>query len=145
MKIVVAGTGYVGFVHAAVCSEYGHEVYAYDNDIKKIEAFSSGNADAIEQYVNEPGLTNIVRETLGKSLFFTADPCRFTFAFRKISLGDSLPFGDHPLKNIFLDFLDIIDPFEPKIDQLDTQVLSSSLGVFEDLPGDSFTTGFDFF
>jgi len=73
MKIVVAGTGYVGFVHAAVCSEYGHEVYAYDNDTNKIKAFSSGNADTIEQYVNEPGLTNIVRETLGKSLFFTSD------------------------------------------------------------------------
>ena len=37
MKIVVAGTGYVGFVHAAVCSEYGQEVYAYDNDIDKIK------------------------------------------------------------------------------------------------------------
>ena len=73
MKIVVTGTGYVGFVHAAVCSEYGHEVYAYDNDTDKIKAFSSGNADAIEHYVNEPGLTNIVRETLGKSLFFTSD------------------------------------------------------------------------
>lgn len=73
MKIVVAGTGYVGFVHAAVCSEYGHEIYAYDNDIDKIKAFSSGNTDAIEQYVNEPGLTNIVRETLGKSLFFTSN------------------------------------------------------------------------
>ena len=73
MKIVVTGTGYVGFVHVAVCSEYGHEVYAYDNDTDKIKAFSSGNADAIEHYVNEPGLTNIVRETLGKSLFFTSD------------------------------------------------------------------------
>jgi len=73
MKIVVAGTGYVGFVHAAVCSEYGHEIYAYDNDIDKIKAFSSGDTDAIEQYVNEPGLTNIVRETLGKSLFFTSN------------------------------------------------------------------------
>jgi UDPglucose 6-dehydrogenase len=73
MKIVVAGTGYVGFVHAAVCSEYGHEVYAYENNDDKIKAFSSGDATAIEQYINEPGLANIVRETLGKSLFFTSD------------------------------------------------------------------------
>lgn len=73
MKIVVAGTGYVGFVHAAVCSEYGHEVYAYDNDGNKIKAFSSGHPDAIEKYVNEPGLVNIVRETVGKSLFFSSD------------------------------------------------------------------------
>ena len=28
MKIIVAGTGYVGLVHAAVCSEFGHEVIA---------------------------------------------------------------------------------------------------------------------
>ncbi|MEO8611588.1 MAG: hypothetical protein ABI690_27060, partial [Chloroflexota bacterium] len=32
MKIIVAGTGFVGLTHAAVCSEYGHEVYAYDID-----------------------------------------------------------------------------------------------------------------
>ncbi len=73
MKIIVAGTGYVGLVHAAVCSEYGHEVYAYDNDVRKIEAFSSGHADQIEHYVNEPGLANIIKETLGKYLFFSSD------------------------------------------------------------------------
>ncbi len=73
MKIIVAGTGYVGLVHAAICSEYGHEVYAYDNDVKKIEAFASGRGEAIERYVNEPGLVNVVRETIDKHLFFSAD------------------------------------------------------------------------
>ncbi len=73
MKIIVAGTGYVGLVHAAVCSEYGHEVYAYDNDKEKINAFSSGQSENIEKYVNEPGLNNIIRETLGKYLFFCSD------------------------------------------------------------------------
>ncbi len=73
MKIIVAGTGYVGLVHAAICSEYGHEVYAYDNDVKKVEAFSSGQAEAIEHYVNEPGLVNVVRETINKHLFFSTD------------------------------------------------------------------------
>ena len=73
MKIIVAGTGYVGLVHAAVCSEYGHEVYAYDNDKEKINAFSSGRSENIEKYVNEPGLNNIIRETLGKYLFFSSD------------------------------------------------------------------------
>jgi UDPglucose 6-dehydrogenase len=73
MKIIVAGTGYVGLVHAAVCSEYGHEVYAYDIDKDKIEAFASGQSGQIEKYVNEPGLTNIIRETLNKSLFFSSD------------------------------------------------------------------------
>ena len=73
MKIIVAGTGYVGLDHAAVCSEYGHEVYAYDIDQEKIDAFSSGRSDRIEKHVNEPGLANIIRETLGKSLFFSSD------------------------------------------------------------------------
>lgn len=73
MKIIVAGTGYVGLVHAAICSEYGHEVYAYDVDVKKIEAFSTGQPDAIERYVNEPGLVNVVRETMNKHLFFSTD------------------------------------------------------------------------
>ncbi len=58
MKIIVAGTGYVGLVHAAVCSEFGHEVIAYDIDEKKIEAFASGDTDRIVQYVNEPGLAD---------------------------------------------------------------------------------------
>jgi UDPglucose 6-dehydrogenase len=73
MKIIVAGTGYVGLVQAAVCSEYGHEVYAYDVDQDKIEAFSTGQADEIEKFVMEPGLSNIIRETHGKSLFFSND------------------------------------------------------------------------
>ena len=73
MKIIVAGTGYVGLVHAAVCSEYGHDVYAYDIDTEKMNAFSGGGSDQIEEYVNEPGLTNIIRETLNKSLLFSSD------------------------------------------------------------------------
>ena len=73
MKIIVVGTGYVGLVHAAVCSEYGHEVYAYDNDTDKIEEFSSGQSGKIEKYVNEPGLVNIIRETIESHLYFTAD------------------------------------------------------------------------
>lgn len=73
MKIIVAGTGYVGLVHAAVCSEYGHEVYAYDINKEKIEAYASGQAGRIEAYVNEPGLTNLIHETINKYLFFTSD------------------------------------------------------------------------
>jgi UDPglucose 6-dehydrogenase len=73
MKVVVVGTGYVGLVHAAVCSEYGHEVYAYDIDQDKIRAFASGDVEQVERYVNEVGLTNIIKETLGKYLFFSSD------------------------------------------------------------------------
>ena len=73
MKIIVVGTGYVGLVHAAVCSEYGHQVYAYDINSAKIDDFASGSSDRIEQHVNEPGLANIIRETLGRSLFFSSE------------------------------------------------------------------------
>lgn len=73
MKIIVLGTGYVGLVHAAVCSEYGHEVYAYDNDIEKLKAFSTGQTREIENYVNEPGLANLIRETINRYLYFSAD------------------------------------------------------------------------
>jgi UDPglucose 6-dehydrogenase len=73
MKIVVIGTGYVGLPHAAVLSEYGHEVHAYDIDEIRIAAYSSGDADSIERYVNEPGLADIVAENLNRYLFFTTD------------------------------------------------------------------------
>ena len=59
MKLIVAGTGYVGLVQAAVCSEYGHEVYAYDVDKEKIQAFSTGSADEIEKFVLEIGRAHV--------------------------------------------------------------------------------------
>ncbi len=73
MKIVVIGTGYVGLPHAAVLSEYGHEVHAYDIDETRIAAYRSGTAEDIERYVNEPGLAEIVAENLNRYLFFTTD------------------------------------------------------------------------
>ncbi len=72
MKIIVAGTGYVGLVHAAVCSEFGHEVIAYDNDVDKVKAFSSAEPERIQQYVNEPGLADAIRKVNGKHLFFSS-------------------------------------------------------------------------
>jgi UDPglucose 6-dehydrogenase len=73
MKIVVIGTGFVGLPHAAVLSEYGHEVHAYDVDAARIAAYQTGEAREIEQYVNEPGLPEVVADNLGRYLFFTTD------------------------------------------------------------------------
>jgi len=70
MKIIVAGTGFVGLTHAAVLSESGHQVYAYDIDTTKIAAYNSGDRAQIERYVNEPGLASIISETLNRYLFF---------------------------------------------------------------------------
>ncbi|MEM7113295.1 MAG: nucleotide sugar dehydrogenase [Chloroflexota bacterium] len=73
MKIIVVGTGFVGLPHAAILSEYGHEVYAYDIDEVKINAFRTGEAENIERYVNEPGLAAAVAENIDRYLFFTTD------------------------------------------------------------------------
>ena len=70
MKVIVAGTGFVGLTHAAVLSESGHKVYAYDIDPQKIAAYNSGERAQIERYVNEPGLASIITETLNRYLFF---------------------------------------------------------------------------
>ena len=73
MKIVVVGTGFVGLTHAAVISEYGHEVYAYDIDEERIKAYKSAKRDEIERYVNEPGLHGVIDENIDQYLFFTTD------------------------------------------------------------------------
>lgn len=63
----------MGLPHAAVLSEYGHEVYAYDIDEERINAYKTGKASEIERYVNEPGLAAIIAETQGQYLNFTTD------------------------------------------------------------------------
>jgi UDPglucose 6-dehydrogenase len=73
MKIIVVGTGFVGLTHAAVCAEYGHEVYAYDIDEARISAYETGERAAIERYVNEPGLSETIAENLNRHLFFTTE------------------------------------------------------------------------
>ncbi len=73
MKIIVVGTGYVGLVHAAVCAEYGHQVFGYDINSEKIRAYATGHAREIHKYVNEPGLVSLIREYLNRNLFFTTD------------------------------------------------------------------------
>lgn len=73
MKIIVVGTGFVGLPHGAICAEYGHEVYAYDIDQNRIDAYRTGEKEAIEKYVNEPGLVDAIKETMDRYLFFTTD------------------------------------------------------------------------
>ncbi len=73
MKIIVVGTGFVGLTHAAVLSEYGHEVIAYDIDEERINAYQTGSREKIERYVNEPGLVASIAENKDRYLFFTTD------------------------------------------------------------------------
>ncbi len=71
MRIIVAGTGFVGLTHAAILAESGHQVFAYDIDQEKLAAYNSGDRTQIERYVNEPGLATVIAESLNKYLFFT--------------------------------------------------------------------------
>ena len=73
MKVIVVGTGYVGLPHGAILAEYGHIVTAYDISETRISAYRSGDRAQIERQVNEPGLANVIAETLDKTLFFTTD------------------------------------------------------------------------
>ncbi len=73
MKILVVGAGFVGLTHAAVCSEFGHQVYAYDIDSTRIAAYQSGDRSRIEQYVNEPELADVISKNLDRHLFFVSE------------------------------------------------------------------------
>lgn len=73
MKIIVVGTGFVGLTHAAVCSEYGHDVYAYDTNPARLAAYRSADREQIEQIVNEPGLVSIIADNLDRNLFFVGE------------------------------------------------------------------------
>jgi UDPglucose 6-dehydrogenase len=73
MRIIVVGTGFVGLTHAAVSSEYGHEVHAFDISEERVAAYQSGSRQRIEHYVNEPGLVDIIDENINRYLFFTTD------------------------------------------------------------------------
>jgi UDPglucose 6-dehydrogenase len=74
MKILVMGTGFVGLTHAAVCAELGHEVVAYDVDAARIAAYASGEPEAIERHVNEPGLAECIAVHMDENLRFVATP-----------------------------------------------------------------------
>ncbi|MDR2888131.1 MAG: UDP-glucose/GDP-mannose dehydrogenase family protein [Bacteroidales bacterium] len=62
MKIVIAGTGYVGLVTGACLSEIGIDVVCVDVDGAKIDALNSGHVP-----IFEPGLEEIVHRNVKKN------------------------------------------------------------------------------
>ncbi|MDD3225113.1 MAG: UDP-glucose/GDP-mannose dehydrogenase family protein [Clostridium sp.] len=69
MKIVVAGTGYVGLVTGACLSHLGHNVTCVDVDKEKVELMNRGVSP-----IYEPGLEEIIKEDLNfKRLSFTTE------------------------------------------------------------------------
>ncbi|GIM30261.1 UDP-glucose 6-dehydrogenase [Clostridium polyendosporum] len=69
MKIVVAGTGYVGLVTGACLSEVGHSVTCVDIDERKVEMMKNGISP-----IYEPGLDELLKKNhdIGR-LDFTTD------------------------------------------------------------------------
>lgn len=69
MKIVVAGTGYVGLVTGACLSEVGHNVTCVDVDEKKVEIMKKGISP-----IYEPGLDELLERNYKECrLDFTTD------------------------------------------------------------------------
>lgn len=69
MKIVVAGTGYVGLVTGVCLSEVGHSVTCTDIDATKIQLLNNGVSP-----IYEPGLNDMINKNLKKgSLLFTTN------------------------------------------------------------------------
>lgn len=69
MKIVVAGTGYVGLVTGVCLSHIGHHVTCVDVNVEKIKLLSQGFCP-----IYEPGLEEMLRENMKKNrLVFTTN------------------------------------------------------------------------
>lgn len=69
MKVVVAGTGYVGLVTGACLSEVGHNVTCVDVDEKKVEIMKKGISP-----IYEPGLDELLERNYKEGrLDFTTD------------------------------------------------------------------------
>ncbi|EDT79023.1 UDP-glucose/GDP-mannose dehydrogenase family protein [Clostridium perfringens] len=69
MKIVVAGTGYVGLVTGACLAEVGHNVTCVDIDKNKVEIMKQGISP-----IYEPGLDELLKRNYNnKKLDFTID------------------------------------------------------------------------
>ena len=90
-RICCIGAGYVGGPTMAVIA---HEcpdivVKVVDDDKKKIEAWNSKNLNELPIY--EPGLTEIVKKTRGKNLFFSQDTDKAICESQMIFLAVNTP------------------------------------------------------
>lgn len=71
MNILYIGSGFVGACSAAVSADSGHETLVFDVDKGKIAAFLSGDKAAIESYIFEDGLAEMINRNREKIKFTT--------------------------------------------------------------------------
>jgi UDPglucose 6-dehydrogenase/GDP-mannose 6-dehydrogenase len=68
MNIAIIGTGYVGLVSGACLAEKGHAVVCVDTEAAKVQSINAGASP-----FHEPGLDDLLRKHVGRSLKATAD------------------------------------------------------------------------
>jgi UDPglucose 6-dehydrogenase len=68
MRIAIVGTGYVGLVSGACLADVGHDVTCVDVEPGKVAAINSGRPT-----IHEPGLSEVLARTAGRSLRATTD------------------------------------------------------------------------
>ncbi|MEM1181561.1 MAG: UDP-glucose/GDP-mannose dehydrogenase family protein [Acidobacteriota bacterium] len=68
MKVAVIGTGYVGLVTGACFASKGHDVRCVDLDAERVDLINRGRAPFYE-----PGLEELLRQTVGTQLEATLD------------------------------------------------------------------------
>lgn len=71
MKILYIGSGFVGACSAAVSADSGHTTLVFDVDSGKVTAFESGDRDAINSYIFEEGLPEILARNKERISFTT--------------------------------------------------------------------------
>ncbi|MFT3989533.1 UDP-glucose dehydrogenase family protein [Aestuariivirga sp.] len=99
MRIVIAGTGYVGLVTGACLASLGHHVVCADRDKEKIAALKRGKPP-----IHEPGLGELIQKHAATRLSFTTALTEHVAAADMVMIAvgtPSLPSGEADLGAVF--------------------------------------------
>ncbi len=77
MNLLYIGAGFVGACSAAVSADSGHETLVFEIDSKKVESLNSGDRAAIEAWIYEDGLVELLERNRDR-IRFTNDAADMT-------------------------------------------------------------------
>lgn len=77
MNLLYIGAGFVGACSAAVSADSGHETLVFEIDPKKVESLNSGDRAAIEAWIYEDGLVELLERNRDR-IRFTNDSVEMT-------------------------------------------------------------------